>query len=224
MCFSPEADAALGLAIGVVGIDALRHVSDRRQIPLAALPILFAAHQLIEVLVWWGLDGTVASWVGRTGAYLYLVIAFLLPVVIPIASLAIESDRRRRRVMGALAALGAVVSVVLLTALVRNGLWAEADGLHVSYSVGVERGRLFTVLYVIAACGAFLVSSQRRIAVVGWLNLLAVTILAWLTVDGVISLWCAWAAVTSVLIAAYLRTTGPAAPSPIGVDVPSAPA
>ena len=60
MCFSVEADVAIGLAVGVVGVDALRHVTRPQQWPLAALPIVFAAHQLNEAFVWWGLDGTLA--------------------------------------------------------------------------------------------------------------------------------------------------------------------
>ncbi len=91
-------------------------------------------------------------------------------------------------------------------AVLRNPLTAERDHLHIAYSAGVDRGAALTVLYVVATCGAFLASSRRLIAVLGALNLVAVSVLAWLTVDGVISLWCAWAAVMSVLIAMYLRS------------------
>lgn len=40
----------------------------------------------------------------------------------------------------------------------------------------------------------------------GVLNLTAVTVLAGLLATGVISLWCAWAAVASVVIVIHLRT------------------
>ena len=36
-------------------------------------------------------------------------------------------------------------------------------------------------------------------------NLLAVVLLVWLTVGGLTSLWCVWAAITSVAIDLYLR-------------------
>ncbi|MGZ8623561.1 MAG: hypothetical protein ACXWYQ_05295, partial [Actinomycetota bacterium] len=61
------------------------------------------------------------------------------------------------------------------------------------------------VLDVIAACGALLASSDRLIRIFGVSNLVAVTMLAWLTVGGLTSLWCVWAAVTSVAINRYLR-------------------
>jgi hypothetical protein len=220
MCFSAQADVITGLAVGAVGIDALRHVTDRRELPLASLPMLFAAHQLIEAFVWWGLDGSVPASLGTAAAHVYLVIAFLLPVVVPLAVVAVEPDRLRRRIMLACAALGAMISTVMLAAVARGDLIVAEAGLHVSYSVGLSHGGFLSMLYVVAVCGAFLASSSRRIVLFGAVNLVAVSTLAWLTMDGVISLWCAWAAVTSVLIDAHLRTSHRGDLDPVAVPVP----
>ena len=212
MCFSVEADVAVGVAVGVVGVDALRHVTRPAQWPLAALPLVFAAHQLNEAFVWWGLDGTFSSSVARWAAWIYLGIAFVLPAWVPVTVALIEPDRMRRRVMWGFAALGAVVSAVLLLALLRGGPHVREEPLHLAYAVDTGVGVQMAVLYVAATCGAFLASSDRRIALVGLLNLVAVSVLAALLMTGVISLWCAWAAVVSVLIAAHLRAT----PEPTG--------
>jgi hypothetical protein len=211
MCFSVEADVAVGVAVGVVGIDALRHVTRPAQWPIAALPLVFAAHQLNEAFVWWGLDGTLSSSVGRVAAWIYLAIAFAFPTIVPTSVALIEPDRSRRRLMWGFAALGAAVSATLMIALLRGGPHVRQEPLHLSYAVDTGFGVQLAVLYVVATCGSFLASSDRRIALLGILNLLAVTVLATLLMTGVISLWCAWAAVVSVLIAAYLRATpGPA--------------
>jgi hypothetical protein len=207
MCFSAQADVVMGVAVGAVGVDTLRHVTDRRELPLALLPLLFAVHQLVEAFVWWGLDGTVPLGLGRAAAVAYLIIAFVLPVLVPLTVVAIEPDRVRRRVMLGLAGLGAVVSTVLVLAVVTDPVALADRGLHVSYDVGLGGGGVLTELYVVAVCGAFLASSSRRIVVFGALNLVAVAVLGFLTLDGVISLWCAWAAVTSVLIDLHLRTS-----------------
>jgi hypothetical protein len=209
MCFSVEADVAVGVAVGVVGIDALRHVTRPAQWPLAALPLVFAAHQINEAFVWWGLEGTLSSSIARLAAWIYLGVAFALPSVVPVTVALIEPDRVRRRVMWGFAALGAAVSAVLLVALVRGGPHVHIESLHLAYAVDTGFGVQLAVLYVLATCGAFLASSDRRIALVGLLNLLAVAVLAVLLMTGVISLWCAWAAVVSVLIASYLRSTPP---------------
>ena len=65
---------------------------------------------------------------------------------------------------------------------------------------------IVVVLYIAATCGALLASSSRAIRVFGICNLAAVIGLAVTTTEGFASLWCAWAAVTSVAIALHLRT------------------
>lgn len=183
------------------------HVTRPAQLPLAALPLLFAAHQLNEAFVWWGLDGTLSVGVANAAAWLYLFVAFAFPVVVPIAAARVEPEHARRTVMWGLAALGAVVSVILVGALVRGGATVRLERFHIAYSVDIRYGIQLAVLYVLATCGAFLASSDRRIALVGAFNLAAVVVLAWLLMSGTISLWCAWAAVASGLIAGYLRSS-----------------
>jgi hypothetical protein len=60
-------------------------------------------------------------------------------------------------------------------------------------------------LYVVATCGSLILSSDRVVAIYGWMNLVVVATLAVLLTSGIISLWCVWAAVTSIAIAIHLR-------------------
>ena len=205
MCFSPQADLVTGVAVGVVGVDALRHVSNRRELPLASLPMLFAAHQLIETFVWWGLDGHVAWSVARVAIYAYLVIAFVLPVVVPLCVLAVEPSPRHREVMTLCVGLGAGVAAVLLVGLAQGPVGAHDAGHRIAYEIGGSPGVVLEVLYVVATCGALLASSSRAIRVFGVANLVAVTVLAVLTTGNIASVWCAWAAISSVAIAWHLR-------------------
>jgi hypothetical protein len=50
-----------------------------------------------------------------------------------------------------------------------------------------------------------LLSSVRVVAIYGIANLLAVIVIAKLTVDGFASVWCGYAALTSAAIALYMR-------------------
>jgi len=205
MCFSPEVDLVAGVVVTAVGVDAIRRARTPEELPLASLPLLLGIHTLIEVFVWRGLEGSASAGVGDAAIWAYLAIAFILPVWVPLAVRGVEPSRRRRTIMTRLGVVGGLASAVLVFSLVRGPVDAVVDGLHISYLIAIPGGGIAGTLYVIAACGALLVSSDRLIRYFGISNLAAVTVLAWLTVDGLTSLWCVWAAVTSVAIDLYLR-------------------
>ncbi len=210
MCFSPQADVVGGLVIGGIGIAAVRSVrtvSGRRDhLAFAMLPILFAAHQLTEAFVWWGLQGHVPSAVGTTATWLYLLFAFvLLPTYVPVAIRALEPPGRRREVMSGFILLGAVVSILLLVAMIRGGVDASLGYAHVSYHIDLHAGIVIVTAYVIATCASAIFSGYRHIAIFGVVNLIAVAVIARLTIDGFASVWCGWAALTSIAIALHIR-------------------
>ncbi len=207
MCFSAQADLVGGVVIGAIGVDVLRHVQQRnRYLPMAALPMMLGLHQIDEAFVWWGLQGHVSTTVGTVATWIYLLFAFVvLPVYVPVALLCIETERRRRWVMAGFALLGAVVSIVLLAAMVRGPVVAELGHLHVAYDTDLHAGGVVVGAYVVATCGALLCSGHRDIALFGVVNLVAVAVLARWTIDGFASLWCAWAALCSGAFALHLR-------------------
>jgi hypothetical protein len=206
VCFSPEADLIGGVVVGGIGVDAVRHVLHRRELAIALLPVVFGAHQLIEAFAWWGLDGKVPLALGDAAAWVYLLIAFALPVVVPLAILSIEPEPAKRRQVLPFVGLGAVVSVILLAHLVSGPVTVQVADRTLAYDVHLSYGGQLTALYVIATCVPLLLSRNPRIRVFGILNLAAVIVLAWLMATRVISLWCAWAAVTSIVIVIHLRT------------------
>jgi hypothetical protein len=212
MCFSAEADLVAGVAVGAIGIDALRHARVRAQLPLAAIPLVFAAHQLIEAFVWWGLEGRVARSTGDVATWLYLVIALgLLPVLVPVAVGALEPVANRGRIL-VFTAIGAVVAAVLVYAIVRGPVEARIEGRHIAYAVDLRFGGVMVALYVLATCGSMLWSRHRHVQWYGAINLVAVLLLAWLDRNALISVWCLWAAVSSVAIAVHLRYAAQPAP------------
>ena len=205
MCFSPEADLVTGVVAGAFGVDALRHVTRPQQLALASLPLLLGAHTLDESVVWWGLRGQAPASATRVAIYVFLAFAFLLPLLVPLALFGVETVRGRRRWMLALLGLGAVTTALLLTDIISRPVGASIDGTHIAYVSGGSNAAVLGVFYVLATCGALLVASSRMLAAFGLINLAAVIALTWLTFTGLTSLWCAWAALTSVVVAVYLR-------------------
>ena len=207
MCFSAQADVVGGLVVTAIGLDVVGHLDGRRKhMVLAALPLLLGVHQLVEAFVWWGLQGHVSEGIGRVATWIYLLIAFVvLPVFVPLGVMWLEPDRRRRSVMLVFVVLGAAVSAVLLAAMARGPAKAVLGHNHLSYSTDLHAGFVVVVAYVVATCGSLIISSYRDVAAFGIVNLVAVAVLAKLTIDGFASLWCGWAALSSAALALHLR-------------------
>jgi hypothetical protein len=160
-----------------------------------------------------GLAGQVAETVWHPALRIYLLVAFsVLPVVVPVAVGALEPVARRRRI-AAFTFVGAVVSVILTSEIVRGPVDATIEGHHIHYDVGLAHGGAIVGLYLLATCGSLLLSSQRHVRWFGTANLLAAGVLLWFDKNAFISLWCTWAAVTSLAIAIHLRHVNDA-PSP----------
>jgi uncharacterized protein DUF6629 len=215
VCFSPQADVLGGVVICAIGVDAVRHIRQRRDfIALAWLPVLLGAHQFIEALVWLWLQGHVPRGIGQVALWAYLLIAFVvLPVFVPLAVIALEPTMRRKRMMLPFALIGAAVAVVLLFAMVRGPIAVRLAPHHLAYSIRLPDGFWIIALYVVAVCGPLLVSGYRNVALFGIVNLIAVAVIARLTVSGFASVWCGWAAVSSAAITLHCRLaqTAPAA-------------
>jgi hypothetical protein len=211
VCFSPQADVVGGLVICAIGVDAVRHIHQRREfIALAWIPLLLGAHQFIEALVWLWLQGHVPRAIGHVALWAYLLIAFVvLPLFIPLAVIALEPTRRRKWMMAPFASVGAVVAGVLLAAMVRGPVGVRLAPYHLSYSIRLPDGFLIVALYVVAVCGPLLMSGYRNVAIFGVVNLVAVIVIARLTVSGFASVWCGWAAVSSAAITLHCRFAKP---------------
>src|ERR1035438_6636520 len=211
MCFSPQADVAGGVLICAIGIDAVRPIRQRREfIALAWIPVLLGAHQFIEALVWLWLQGHVPRGIGHVALWAYLLIAFVvLPVFVPLAVIALEPTRRRKAMMVPFALTGTVIAVILLTAMVRGPVGVKLAPYHLSYGIRIPDGFLIVALYVVAVCGPLLMSGYRSVVIFGAVNLVAVIVIARLTISGFASVWCGWAAVSSAAITLHCRFARP---------------
>ncbi len=209
MCFSPEVDLVTGVVIVAIGADAVRHVDRRSQLSLALLPMVLGMHQLVESVVWWGLEGRISDGVWQVARWLYLSIAFgLVPVWVPLAVGALEGHLMAQRTRW-LTALGVVVAAMLMTGVIRGPIDSRIEGHHIDYDVDLWQGGLLVVFYVVATCGSCSCSpSMHEYVASGWSTWPS----SWLSPRSIrgafISLWCAWAAVTSLAISLQLREVG----------------
>jgi hypothetical protein len=209
MCFSATANFVGSAALGAVGVVTLTRVKHRRELLFAALPTLFAIHQFIEGFVWLGLDGFLSPKVAHNmGAAFMLYAQGLLPFLLPLSVLLFEPNAKSRRRMLPFLVLGTATALYILWALTAHPLQLYIRGNSIIYINQAPNNTAVTLLYVIATCGSLFFSNVKPMIVFGAANLAILLLVMAFKRHAFTSLWCAYAAGASVIILAYLPTSG----------------
>ena len=204
MCFSATANFVGSGVLGGVGVLTFTKVKHRRELLFAALPTLFAIHQFIEGFVWLGLDGILSPAVTHDmGAAFMLYAQGLLPFLLPLSVLLFEPDVKSRRRMLPFLVLGAATTLYILWALTAFPTQVFIRGNSIVYINQATNNIAVAVLYVIATCGSLFFSKIRMMVIFGAANLLILLLVMEFKRYAFTSLWCAYAAVASVIILAY---------------------
>ena len=204
MCFSAAANFVGSGVLGAVGVLTLTKVKHRRELLFASLPVLFALHQFIEGFVWLGLDGVLSSAVAHDMGAAYMLYAQgLLPFLLPLSVLLFEPDAGSRRRMLPFLVLGGATTLYILWALTAFPLQLYVRGNSIVYINQATNNIAVAVLYVIATCGSLFFSKIRMMVVFGVANLAIVLVVMGIKRYAFTSVWCAYAAVASVIILAY---------------------
>ena len=207
MCFSATANFAGSAVLGAIGIATLREVEHRREFLFAALPSCFALHQFSEGFVWLGLDGRLSSTVTQDAAAAFILYAQgLLPFLIPFAVLLLEPLGTRRKRMLPFLVLGTALTLYTLWALIAKPLQVFVEHRSIVYQNPATAHGLLAVLYIIATCGALFFSGFRYILWFGALNLAGLIVVFLVKSYAFTSVWCAYAAVMSIIIYFFFRS------------------
>ncbi|MEB8344184.1 DUF6629 family protein [Streptomyces endophyticus] len=201
MCWSATADLVAGGAITAVGVGCVARAARTRPraVPLAALPLLLGAHQIIEAVIWndgGGTGGAVTAWA--------LIALPLLPIWVPAGVWCAVAPHARRRLLVPLAA-GVVTAGVLGYVLATSTVTAEVRGHTMGYAIGLPHAGWIVAGYLLATIGSLLLSGERRLVLLGVLAALAAAVCAALWRWEFISTWCAGAALCSVVLYGWLR-------------------
>jgi hypothetical protein len=196
--------------LGTMGVVTLTRVKHRRELLFAALPALFAVHQFIEGFVWLGLDGILSPAVAHDmGAAFVLYAQGFLPFLLPLSVLLFEPDAKSRKRMLPFLAIGGGTTLYILWALTAFPLQVYVERNSIVYVNPATNNTVVAVLYVIATCGSLFFSKVRAMILFGAANLAILLVVMAFKRYAFTSLWCAYAAVASVIILAYFwRTSG----------------
>ena len=214
MCFSATANFVGSAVLGTIGVATLTEVRHRRELLLAAMPCLFALHQLTEGFVWLGLDHKLPPIVAHDAGAAYVLYAQgLLPFLLPLSVLLIEPTLHRRRRMLGFLVLGSVLAIYILWGLIAYPLQVSVRDHSIVYLNAMTTTAAVAMLYVIATCGALFFSGFRTLVLLGWVNLAGLIVVMLVRRYGFTSLWCAYAAAVSVIIYFFFHRTRPQRPA-----------
>jgi hypothetical protein len=204
MCFSAAANFIGSGVLATVGVVTLTKVKHRRELLFASLPTLFAIHQFIEGFVWLGLDGILSPKVAHNmGAAFMLYAQGLLPFLLPLSVLLFEPDGKGRRRMLPFLMLGGGTTLYILWALTAYPLQVYVRGNSIVYLNQATNNTAVALIYVVATCGSLFLSEIRPMVIFGAANFAILVIVMEFKRYAFTSLWCAYAAVASVIILAY---------------------
>jgi hypothetical protein len=209
MCFSATASFTAAAVIGSVGIVTLRSAAakpDYRILALAAFPMLFAAQQVVEGLLW--LDLTAPEPSALRGVLVHAFQGYaevFWPVFAPLAALLIEPERHRKILIAGCLVIGIALSVYLLAMMLAHPYEASAGSGHIVYRNGNHYPTGIEAPYVVATTISLLLSSHKHVQLLALVILIGFGVAYVSFHQAYISVWCFFAAIASVMVYLYVR-------------------
>ncbi|MCU7730297.1 hypothetical protein ODJ79_41825 [Actinoplanes sp. KI2] len=200
MCFSASADFVAAGSVATLAAATLLRVRRRGELLFGLLPALFAVHQFVEGFVWLRVDGQLGEAAGDAAAYAYVLYAEgVLPALVPISILLIEPPSRRWRLVP-FVVLGCLTAVYLFWADCAHAVTFHQDHHCIAYQTDGRFLGVAAVAYVAATCGAALISGYPWMMIFGVANLAGMAVTLIVRASAFVSLWCVYAAVTSLFV------------------------
>ena len=204
MCFSATASFTAGVLLLGIGTLTLKSARLPRELPFAAIPLLFAIQQLSEGVIWLTFRYE-APLLNTVMTQLYSFFSHVLwPVYVPIAVLLIEPPGRRRQALLVFVAAGVAVGAYLLYFMVAFPIVSRPIGQHIEYVSPHFFAAVVMTLYLLSTTVSPMLSTHRMVNVFGVLALLSFAAAYFYYATWFISVWCFFAAILSVTVFFHL--------------------
>ena len=203
MCFSAAASFAGSAVVSAVGIVTVRKAKKPNQRLFAAIPLLFGLQQLVEGMLWVTLTSGEHDWLQNIAAYTFFMIALVIwPVVVPLSMWFMEEVEKRKRILAGLIVIGGIVSLFSAFSLISDDVTPQINGHLIQYVHELPQtpGNIGFILYLSSTIAPLFVSSVRRMRLFAILITLSLLIAAIFFSQHLTSVWCFFAALTSVVI------------------------
>lgn len=204
MCFSATASFVAGVSLSVFGMATLKKAQRRNEVPFALIPLLFGIQQIIEGMLWLSFRFE-APLLNSSATYAFSVFSHVLwPIFMPYAIGSVETVAWRKKLISVFQIIGIAVGVYLLYFIARFPVTSEIHENIVYVSLHFYNIPVM-LLYIAATCASSFFSSHRIINLFGVLALLLFVVAYWFYTAALLSVWCFFAAILSLIIYLHFR-------------------
>ena len=203
MCFSAEASFGAGTILLGIGIASICKAESAPHKVLACMPLLFSMQQFDEGLLWLTFSNAAFLQWQQMAIHVFLLFAQVIwPVFVPLSMLLIEKHPVRKKILRITLGTGIVWSAYFLYCLFTLNTTAVVSDHHIRYdfTYPYTHGWIIGLLYFIPTVISPLVSRNKKMQLIGALILLAYLISRVFYREYLISVWCYFAAVISIII------------------------
>ncbi len=213
MCFSASASFTAGAVLTAAGIATIKEVSKPSQRVFASIPFLFAIQQFAEGFVWIAFTHSDPCISLKISTYAFLLFSDIVwPIMIPLSISLMEENSKRKKVLRAVVALGAVLALYYSCCLLIFPVKPHIIDCHINYDGTFPK--MFEIpaflMYVAVTIIPLFVSTVKRIRWLGVSMLLACVASVVFYIQVVTSVWCFFAAILSGMIFWILKGNRPA--------------
>lgn len=203
MCFSATASFTAGIALSSVGVITIKKSESASQLMFAGIPLVFGLQQLTEGIVWMALNNPEYAHLKTVSIYTFMTFAQIIwPSWVPLSILLLEKRPARKNLLYLFSAIGLIVSIYLGYCLATYPVDAYVREHHIFYALKYPMGLISkgVALYLLAIIFTPFLSSIKKMWVVGLVTLISFVAAKLIFANFVISVWCMFAAVISVVV------------------------
>ena len=200
MCFSATASFSAGTVLLGLGALTLKSARRPRELPFAAIPLLFAIQQLSEGVIWLTFQYE-SPLLNTVMTHMYEFFSHVLwPIYVPVAVMLMEPKGWHRQALIAFVAAGVAVGGYLLYILIAFPVISRPTGQHIEYVSPHFYAGVVMTLYLLLTAISPMLSTYRMVKVFGYLALLSFAAVYHFYATWFISIWCFFAALLSAAI------------------------
>ena len=217
MCFSANASFGAGIVLSVLSVASIRKVKQPSELAFASIPLIFAIQQFSEGLLWLSITDPIYGSLKQVSTYTFLFFAQIVwPIWLPLALLLLTKNVKAVSIHKIFVLFGVIVSLYLTYCLIYFDVEAKVVGQHIAYlqNYPLALKPYVWVFYGTATVLPAFFSKIKWMWILGMVILISYIITNIFYRDYVVSVWCFFASVISIVVVTFMYQINPAKKSP----------